>query len=126
MKKIKLKTDKPNIELRTYQVACQVNWDDVAFVMGISRIQLYRYLNDSNLSPELFDKIKSAITQACEKFGKNEQLYNDKYKELISKLSVEGRSVLSQRLLATLERFEKSLDKHEDFINKNKRRHKYI
>jgi hypothetical protein len=94
--------------------------------MGISRIQLYRYLNDSNLSPELFDKIKSAITQACEKFGKNEQLYDDKYKELISKLSVEGRSVLSQRLLATLERFEKSLDKHEDFINKNKRRHKYI
>lgn len=111
----------PNMELRTLQASLQVNWSDVALVMGMSSAQLYRDLNTSNLPRKRYSQIEKALKEAHEMFGKNDILLERKLKELKAITTPEGREELSRRLLGVLERFEEKLETHDEYIRENLR-----
>lgn len=111
--------DTPNIELRVLQARLQVNWSDVALVMGMSKAQLYKDLNNPNLSQKRVNRIESALKEAFEMFGRNDILFERKVKELKAITTPEGRQELSHRLLSVAERFEKKLKTHEEYLQEN-------
>lgn len=113
--------DTPNMELRTLQAMLQVNWSDVALVMGMSKAQLYKDLNNHNLSRKRYSQIEKALKEAHEMFGRNEFLFEQKLQALKAKTTPEGREELSRRLLGVVERFEKKLETHEEYIRENLR-----
>lgn len=113
--------DTPNMELRTLQAMLQVNWSDVALVMGMSKAQLYKDLNNHNLSRKRYKRIKSALNQAYDMFGRNDFLFERRLKALKEITTPEGREELSRRLLGVAERFEKKLETHEEYIRENLR-----
>ena len=122
-KKVRLKDgkDTPNMELRTLQVMLQVNWSDVALVMGMSSAQIYKDLNNHNLSQKRINRIEKSLKEAHEMFGRNEFLFEQKLKELKAITTPEGREELSRRLLEVVERFEGKLETHEEYIRENLR-----
>lgn len=113
--------DTPNMELRTLQAVLQVNWSDVALVMGMSSAQIYRDLNTPNLPKKRYSQIEKALKEAHEMFGRNDILLERKLKELKAITSPEGRQELSHRLLGVAERFEEKLETHEEYIRENLR-----
>lgn len=113
--------DTPNVDLRTLQVRLQVNWSDVAMVTGMSKAQLYKDLNNHNLSRKRYSQIEKSLKEAHEMFGRNEFLFEQKLKELKAITTPEGREELSRRLLGVVERFEEKLETHEEYIRENLR-----
>lgn len=114
--------DTPNMELRMLQAtSLQVNWSDVALVMGMSIAQLYKDLNNPNLPQKRIKRIESALKEAFEMFGRNEFLFERKLQALKATTTPEGREELSRRLLAVVDRFEKKLETHEEYIRENLR-----
>ena len=113
--------DTPNMELRTLQAILQVNWSDVAMVTGMSRAQIYKDLNNPNLSKKRRTQIEKALKEAFEMFGRNEFLFEQKLQALKVTTTPEGREELSRRLLGVVERFEKKLETHEEYIRENLR-----
>lgn len=111
--------DTPNIELRVLQARLQVNWSDVALVMGMSIAQLYKDLNNPNLPQKRVKRIESALKEAFEMFGKNDVLFEQKLKVLKATTTPEGRQELSHRLLGVVERFERKLETHEEYLQEN-------
>ena len=120
-KKVRLKDgkDTPNMELRTLQVMLQVNWSDVALVMGMSSAQIYKDLNNHNLSQKRINRIEKSLKEAHEMFGRNEFLFEQKLQALKATTTPEGREELSRRLLEVVERFEGKLETHEEYIREN-------
>lgn len=114
--------DTPNMELRMLQAtSLQVNWSDVAMVMGMSKAQLYKDLNNHNLSKKRYSQIESALKEAYEMFGENEFLFEQKLQALKATTTSEGREELSRRLLGVVERFEEKLETHDEYIRENLR-----
>ena len=111
----------PNVELRTLQATLQVNWSDVALVMGMSIAQIYKDLNNPNLPQKRIKRIEKALKEAFDMFGRNEFLFEQKLQALKATTTPEGREELSRRLLGVVERFEKKLETHDEYIRENLR-----
>lgn len=122
-KKVRMKDgkDTPNMELRMLQATrLQVNWSDVALVMGMSKAQLYKDLNNPNLSAKRYKHIESALKEAFEMFGRNEFLFERRLQALKAITTPEGREELSRRLVGVLDRFEEKLETHGEYLQENR------
>lgn len=106
----------PNVELRTLQTNLQVNWSDVALVMGMSSAQIYRDLNTPNLPKKRYSQIEKALKEAYDMFGRNDILFEQKLQALKATTTPEGRQELSRRLLGVVERFEEKLETHGEYL----------